>query len=136
MVEIFDFEKKHQTPYTPNVSLLYALDKRLDLMLTETYPHIYHRHQEMAGLTQKWAKKNFEMFPEKGYESITVSCIKNTLGKNVKELNQKLAEKGYEISNGYGQLSEKTFRIGHMGEWTPEGIKGALNAIDQIWGLR
>jgi aspartate aminotransferase-like enzyme len=135
ILEIFEFEKKHQTPFTPNVSLLFALDKRLELMLAETYPHIYQRHKDMAELTQKWAKKHFEMFPEKGHESITVSCIKNTQGKNVKELNQKLAERGLEISNGYGKLAEKTFRIGHMGEWTVEGIKQALNAIDEIWGL-
>jgi aspartate aminotransferase-like enzyme len=135
LVEIFEFEKKHQTPYTPNVSLLYALDKRLDLMRAETYDRIYQRHMDMAELTRKWAKKHFEMFPEKGYESITVSCIKNILGKNVKELNQKLAERGLEISNGYGALAEKTFRIGHMGEWNVEGIKDALTAIDEIWGL-
>jgi aspartate aminotransferase-like enzyme len=135
ILEIFEFEKKHQTPFTPNVSLLFALNKRLDLMLAETYPHIYQRHKDMAELTQKWAKKHFEMFPEKGYESITVSCIKNTQGKSVKELNQKLAERGLEISNGYGKLAEKTFRIGHMGEWTVEGVKGALDAIDEIWGL-
>jgi aspartate aminotransferase-like enzyme len=135
LVEIFEFEKKHQTPYTPNVSLLYALDKRLDLMLAETYEHVYQRHKDMAELTRNWAKKHFEMFPEKGYESITVSCIKNLLGKNVKELNQELAEKGFEISNGYGPLAEKTFRIGHMGEWTVAGVKEALAAIDEIWGL-
>jgi aspartate aminotransferase-like enzyme len=135
MVEIFDFEKKNQTPYTPNVSLLYALDKRLDLLLEETYTKVYQRHKDMAALTQGWAKTNFEMFPERGYESITVSCIKNTLGKNVKELNQKLAERGLEISNGYGALSEKTFRIGHMGEWTVAGIKEVLADIDEIWGL-
>ncbi|HTY75685.1 MAG TPA: alanine--glyoxylate aminotransferase family protein [Candidatus Nanoarchaeia archaeon] len=136
MAEIFEFEKKHQTPYTPNVSLLYALDKRLDLMLAETYPRIYQRHKEMADLTQKWAKKHFEMFPEEGYESVTVSCIKNTLGKNVKDLNQGLAQRGLEIGNGYGKLAEKTFRIGHMGEWTVAGIKGVLDSIDEIWGLK
>jgi len=135
IVEILAFEKKHQTPYTPNVSLLYALDKRLDLLLAETYPRVYQRHKDMAELTQRWARRHFEMFPEQGYESITVSCIKNTLGKSVKELNQKLAERGLEISNGYGALAEKTFRIGHMGEWTVAGIKEALGAIDEIWGL-
>lgn len=135
ILEIFEFEKKHQTPFTPNISLLYALDKRLDFMLAETYPHIYRRHKDMAEITQKWAEKHFAMFPEKGYESITVSCIKNTLGFNVKELVQKLGERGFEIGNGYGKLAEKTFRIGHMGEWTTAGIKEVLNAVDEIWGL-
>ena len=135
ILEIFEFEKKHQTPFTPNVSLLYALDKRLDLMLAETYARIYQRHKDMANLTQNWARKHFEMFPEKGYESVTVSCIKNTLGKNVKEMVQKLGEKGFEIGNGYGKLAEKTFRIGHMGEWTVAGVKEVLADIDEIWGL-
>ena len=85
MVEIFEFEKKHQTPFTPCIPLIYALNKRMDLLLEETYDKVYQRHLEMAKYTQQWAKKHFEMFPEPGYESITVSCIKNTLGKNVKE---------------------------------------------------
>ena len=135
MVEIFEFEKKHQTPFTPCIPLLYALNKRMDLLLEETYDKVYARHMQMAEYTQKWAKKHFEMFSEPGYQSITVSCIKNTQGKNVKELNQKLGEKGYMISNGYGKLSEKTFRIGHMGEWNLQGIKQVIGLIDDIWGL-
>ena len=136
LVDIFEFEKKHQTPFTPNISLLYALNKRMDLLLEETYDKVYQRHKDMATYTQQWAKQHFAMFPEPGYESITVSCISNTLGKNVKELNQKLAEKGYMISGGYGKMAEKTFRIGHMGEWNLGGIKEVLSAIDQIWGLK
>ena len=136
LVDIFEFEKKHQTPFTPNISLLYALNKRMDLLLEETYDKVYLRHKDMATYTQQCAKKHFAMFPEPGYESITVSCISNTQNKNFKELNQKLAEKGYMISGGYGKMAEKTFRIGHMGEWNLSGIKEVLNAIDQIWGLK
>jgi aspartate aminotransferase-like enzyme len=136
LIEIFEFEKKHQTPFTPNIPLIYALNKRMDLLLEETYNHVYQRHKAMAEYTQQWAKKHFAMFSEPGYESITVSCIQNTPGKSVRELNAKLAERGYEISNGYGKLAEKTFRIGHMGEWNPAGIKEVLAAIDEIWGLQ
>jgi aspartate aminotransferase-like enzyme len=135
MVELFEFEKKHQTPFTPVIPLLYALDKRLDLMLAETYPKIYQRHLDMAHYTQAWAKRHFAMFPEAGYESVTVSCIQNTQNKNVKELNQKLEERGYMISGGYGKLAEKTFRIGHLGEWNLEGIKSVIALIDEIWSL-
>jgi aspartate aminotransferase-like enzyme len=89
----------------------------------------------MAEYTQAWAKRHLAMFPEPGFESVTVSCIQNTLGKSIRELNEKLAEKGYMISNGYGKLAEKTFRIGHMGIWTLSGIKDVLAAIDEIWEL-
>jgi aspartate aminotransferase-like enzyme len=137
MVEIFNYyEKNHQTPFTPCIPLLFALDKRLDLMLQETYEKIYQRHKAMAEYTQQWARKHFAMFSEPGYESVTVSCIANTLGKNVKELNEKLSEKGYMIGNGYGKLAEKTFRIGHMGIWNLAEIKEAIAAIDEIWELK
>ena len=136
LAEIFDYyEKKHQTPFTPNIPLLYALDKRMDLLLEETYERVYQRHKAMAWCTQQWAKRHFALFPEPGYESITVSCVQNTSGKSVKELNAKLAERGYMISNGYGKLAEKTFRIGHMGEWDLDGIKEVLAVIDEIWEL-
>jgi aspartate aminotransferase-like enzyme len=135
LVDIFEFEKKHQTPFTPNISLLYALNKRMDLLLEETYNEVYRRHKDMADYTQRWAKRHFSMFPEAGYESITVSCINNTQGKSVKELNQKLGEKGFIISGGYGKLAEMTFRIGHMGEWDLQGLKEVICLIDEIWGL-
>ncbi len=136
IVDIFSYyEKNHQTPSTPCIPLLFALDKRLDAMISETYERIYERHKAMAEHTHRWAKKSFAMFSEPGYESLTVSCVSNTLGKNVKELNEKLATKGYIIGNGYGKLAEKTFRIGHMGIWDLAGIQAVTTLIDEFWEL-
>jgi aspartate aminotransferase-like enzyme len=136
LVRLFDYyDRKHQTPFTPNVSLMYALDKRMDLLLEETHEAVYKRHKAMAEYTQKWAKRYLALFPEPRYESVTVTCIKNTLGKSVKELNEKLAERHYMISNGYGKLAEQTFRIGHMGEWDLAGIRDVLWNINDIWEL-
>ncbi len=134
--EIYEYWlKKQQTPSTPNISLLYALDFQLDRMLKETAEVRYKRHLEMAKWTQDWANKHFEMFPEKGYESVTVSTIANTLGKSVSDLDKELSKRRISISNGYGNLKEKTFRIGHMGEWTVNDIKEVCAHIEEIWGL-
>jgi len=137
LVAIIDYyKKKNQTPSTPNISLLYALDYRLNKMLAEGPEKRYKRHVEMAEYTRNWAKKKgFTMFPEPGYESVTVSTITNTLEKNIGELNKELAPRGFMISNGYGNLAEKTFRIGHMGEWTLAGLKEVLWHMEDIWGL-
>ncbi len=129
------YQKKQQNPTTPNISLMYALSYQLDRMLEEGAIGRHKRHEEMAQYTQKWAKRHFEMFPEPGYESITVSTIRNTQGKAVGELNKELAARGWQIANGYGDLKEKTFRIGHMGDWTPEDVKYLLGDIDDIWGF-
>lgn len=136
LIAIHDYYlKKQQNPTTPNISLLYALDYQLDRMLKETAQGRYQRHLAMAEYTRKWADSHFEMFPEKGYESVTVSTIKNTLGKNIGDMNKELGKRGFQIANGYGDLKEKTFRIGHMGEWTLDDVKTLLWHIDDIWGF-
>jgi aspartate aminotransferase-like enzyme len=135
LVEIHDYyKKKQQNPTTPNVSLMYALDYQLDRMLKEGPKARYERHLAMAQLTRAWASKKMKMFPEHGYESVTVSTIANTMGKDIGALNKELGKRGYQIANGYGDLKEKTFRIGHMGEWTVPEIKSLLWHIDDIWG--
>ena len=129
------YKKKGQTPSTPNISLLYALDYQLDKMIKETQEVRYQRHVQMAEWTREWANKHFEMFPEPGYESVTVSTITNTIGKSVSDLNKELAKRHYMISNGYGKLAEKTFRIGHMGDWTLGDVKEVCCHIEDIWEL-
>lgn len=131
------YQERHQTPATPAISLLYAMDYQMDRILEEGVENRYNRHREMAEYTRAWAlEKGFEMFPEKGYESPTVSTIKNTKGFSIKDLNKELAKRGYAISNGYGKLKEQTFRIGHMGDLTMYELKELLWNIEDIWNLR
>ena len=40
-----------------------------------------------------------------------------------------------QISNGYGDLKEKTFRIAHMGELTLADIREVTGAIEKILKL-
>ena len=42
--------------------------------------------------------------------------------------------RGYTIGGGYGQLRDTTFRIGHMGDHTPEGLKGCLAVVGEALG--
>ncbi|MHA1223100.1 MAG: pyridoxal-phosphate-dependent aminotransferase family protein [Candidatus Heimdallarchaeaceae archaeon] len=137
LIKIFDYyEKKKQTPSTPAVSLMYALDYQLKKMLKEGAENIYKRHKDMAEFTHEWALKHgFGLFAEEGYRSVTVTTIKNTLEKDVGALNKALAEKGFVIANGYGKLKNITFRIGHMGDHTVDSVQELLTTIEEIWGL-
>jgi len=130
------YHKKNQTPSTPSIPHLFALKAQLDAMFAEGLERRFARHEEMASLVQAWAKKHFDIYPEEGYWSKTLTCIKNTQGVNVAELNKTLVEEhGMRISNGYGDLKEKTFRIAHMGDLTTADIRGLLSTIDMILGL-
>jgi aspartate aminotransferase-like enzyme len=76
------------------------------------------------------------LFGEKGYESETLTCIKNTRGISIDKLNKELGKEYMQISNGYGDLKEKTFRIAHMGDTQMYEIEGLLVAIERIMAAK
>jgi aspartate aminotransferase-like enzyme len=129
------YEKDRQTPTTPAVTLLYAMDKQMDKILAEGMENRYKRHLEMAQYVRDWAKKHFALFPEPGYESVTLTCVDNTRKISVADLNSELGKRGFQISNGYGDLKERTFRIAHMGDLTLDEIKELINNINEILKL-
>ena len=117
---------------TPPVSLMYGLDYQLDRILKEGISNRYDRHQQMADLVRNWADEKLAgVFPEQGYRSNSIGVL-NRGDLDFDAFHSKLKSKGYEISNGYGDVKEKTFRIGHMGDTTPAGIKQLLSAMDEI----
>jgi aspartate aminotransferase-like enzyme len=128
------FKKDYQYPSTPSLSHMFALDYQLDRILAEGLDNRFSRHIEMADVVRGWAEENFKLFPKLEFASNTLTTIKNTRNINIAELNKKLGEKGYVISNGYGDLKEVTFRIAHMADATVEDIKELLSVIDGIIG--
>ncbi|MBZ0270132.1 alanine--glyoxylate aminotransferase family protein [bacterium] len=127
--------RKKQGVTTPSTSHLYALDLQLRRILEETMPARQARHRLMAERTRAWARERFALFPEEGYESITLTAIRNTRGIDVAALNRELAARGAVIGNGYGRLKNETFRIAHMGEIRLEQVEELLGWIDEILGF-
>ena len=89
----------------------------------------------MAEYMINWATHFFKVYPAPGFESLTVTCIENTRKINVSDLNKELVKKNMIISNGYGSLKDKTFRIGHMGEITIEDLEELTGAMEEILKL-
>lgn len=138
LVELYDViqKKDHQYPSTPSLSHMFALDYQLDKILAEGLEKRFARHIEMAEYVRAWARKNFALFVEdEKYLSNTLTTVKNTRGIDVGDLNKKLGERGFVISNGYGDLKDKTFRISHMGDYTLDEVKELIKNIDEILGL-
>jgi len=127
--------EKGQTPATPAISLIQALDKQMDDILAEGLESRWRRHIEMATYVRNWARRNFALFSDERYLSNTVTNVANTCGISVADLNKKLGERGAMISNGYGSLKEKCFRIAHMGDLTMDDMRWLLLQIDDILGL-
>jgi predicted phosphoserine aminotransferase len=122
---------KYQTPATPAVSLLYALDVQLEAMMAEGMENRFRRHLAMRDRTMEWAaQQNLSLYAQAGYESPTVTCINNDRGIDIADLNRYLRERGMIISNGYGALKGKNFRIAHMGDTTTAELETLFAALD------
>ena len=124
----------YQTPTTPPIPQIRALTAQLDYILnTEGLVNRFKRHEQLGDKTRSWANNlGLDMFPEKGYESNTVSTIKNSLNLDIGKIVNSLLERGYRIVNGYGNLKNSTFRIGHMGEVSIKQLEAMLNILTEV----
>lgn len=115
---------KNMTPSTPSIPHIYGLKFKLDQFEKEGLENRYARHLKMAQKTREWVKsRGFEMFPKTGYESVTLSCVKNSKNIDVAKLQKALKDKfRVLIDGGYGPIKGKTFRLAHMGDETLETV--------------
>ncbi len=137
----FDFHvflkyyERGQTPTTPAIPQIMALNKQLDDILAEGLENRFRRHAEMAKFVQDWAREYFALYSDERYLSNTVTNVKNTRGISVAGLNEELGKRGAMISNGYGPLKEHCFRIAHMGDLTLDDLKWVTGQIEDVLGL-
>ena len=126
-----DFLQKGQTPWTPAVSIFYALDVTLDLMLSEGLDNIFARHARVAQTARNGAKSlGLSLFPDEKYASNTVTAV-NAADKIDVSLLTKILREEYEVilAGGQERLSGKIFRIGHLGLVYERDMKSVLEAL-------
>ena len=130
------YDRKGQTHSTPAIPLMLAYRRQMKHMLDEGHRARDERHREMAEYTREWAREHFDLYPEAGYESRTVTCVENTRGIDVAATVEAVSEE-YDMvfSSGYGDIGEASFRIGHMGEHTVESIRELTDAIEDVADL-
>ncbi len=134
----FDFLEFHanwekgMTPSTPVISLIYALQSKIDDIKAEGIDNRYARHAQTNKMVRDWGyAKGFKLFPEERYGSIALNCFANTLNIDTAALNKILkSEHKLVIDGGYGKLKGKTFRISNMGDETVGTIGALINALD------
>jgi len=125
-----------QTLVTPAMPHIFALYHQVRAMLAEGMENRLERHRQMADVVRNWARTHFALFAEPGFESNTLTCIANTRNVDIPGLNKKLLSRhDCVISDGYGKLEGKTFRIAHMGDMQISDMRRLLGWIDDILGL-
>ncbi|MCK5761657.1 MAG: alanine--glyoxylate aminotransferase family protein [Candidatus Izimaplasma sp.] len=129
-------KKNYQYPSTPSTPHMWALDYKLDKIINvEGLENRFKRHENLSLIVREWAEKHFELFAKDGYRSHTVTTIMNTRGFDIENLNNELTKRGFLISNGYGSLKNKAFRIAHMADRQEKELLQLLKEIEDIWNL-
>ncbi len=112
-----DFLEKDQTPFTPAVSLFYALDAALKMLADEGLSNIFARHARLGQKAREGVKSlGLSLFANESCASNTITAILSPDGVDSKKLVQTVREEhGIVLAGGQGSLAGKIFRIGHLG---------------------
>jgi aspartate aminotransferase-like enzyme len=132
-IEFAANDDKDNTPSTPCISQIYAMDLQLERIFSEGLEKRWARHEELANYIRSWVTTHgFELFPEAAFCSQTLTCARNSRGIDLASLKKSLAERGFAFDDGYGKIKGQTFRIAHMGDMTQADLDELLSAIVSI----
>jgi aspartate aminotransferase-like enzyme len=138
--DFIEFQKNAEqdmTPSTPSIGHVYALASKLQDFFAEGLEARYARHQKLADLTRGWAAKHgFTLYPDKGFESLTLTCVNNGAkpgGRvvDVPKLQKLVKDQGFLIDGGYGKIKGTTFRLSSMGDETEATMNQLYAALDK-----
>ena len=123
--------QKRPTPWSPAITLCFALDTTLDLMLQEGLPHIFARHARVAQMTRDGVKSlGLSLFARESHASNTVTAVCGDDRIDVPKLIKVLHDEyNVNVAGGQKRLSGKIFRIGHLGLVDDKDIEIVLEAL-------
>jgi len=121
----------HTTAWTPSVSLIFGLNRTLELLHAETLPQVFARHLIMAEATRAAALAlGLKLIsPDAPAPGVTGILTPEGLdgGKLVRLMRDEL---GVAVQGGQDQMKGKLVRIGHMGYLAPFDMLTAVSALE------
>jgi aspartate aminotransferase-like enzyme len=133
----FDYKKaksyleKGQTPWTPAVSVYFAMDVALRKLEDEGLANIHARHARLGQFTRDGVKAlGLKLLADERVASNTVTAVLVPEGVDGGALNKMMrTEYNTVLAGGQGELTGKIFRIGHLGLVTQADLQACLDAL-------
>jgi aspartate aminotransferase-like enzyme len=121
-----------QHPVTPPVSLFYALDVALEMMLAEGREAIFERHAKAGAYVRERAKSlGLTMFADPQYASNTVTALVPPQGVEADALRKRLNKQdAIVLAGGQDHLTGKIFRVGHLGFFTEQDLVETMDKLE------
>ena len=122
-----------QHPTTPPVSIFYALDLALEIMLAEGRDAIFARHQYIGDYVRNRARTmGLKLLADHANASNTVTAVLAPEGINTKALLKILREQDHIVlGGGQEHLDGKIFRVGHLGFFEEAELVEAMDAVEK-----
>jgi aspartate aminotransferase-like enzyme len=127
-----EFAQLGQTPWTPPVSIFFALDAALAAYHAEGAPRVWQRHRMYAQAIRSAVEAlGLQVFSDQSAHSDTVVAVKALPDMDVGAVLKKLRlERGVSLSGGQLELKGKIFRIGTMGDVSQTDVLGMIGALE------
>jgi alanine-glyoxylate transaminase/serine-glyoxylate transaminase/serine-pyruvate transaminase len=124
-------------PYTPAMTLLYALNEAMDMLAEEGLPAVFARHNRYAEATRlavaAWGLEMQCADPAACAPGVT--AVRTPEGHSADRLRGVILERfNMSLGNGLGRIEDRVFRIGHMGDLGVLSFTGTLTGVEM--GLR
>ncbi len=120
-----------ETPWTPAVSVCFALDVAIALLEAEGYEAIFARHRACGAAARAGLRAlGLALFADPAHASDTVTAAYVPDGLEWSALNGALKARGLILAGGQGKLAGHILRLGHLGAVTVNDVLAALAIIE------
>src|SRR3989344_5159676 len=128
------YQKNHQTPNTPAISLFYALQRAFDILDEKGgLEACVDRHAQASQYVRaRLLNLGFSLIAEQGFESNTVSAFSTSRSKEIRDRLQE--DYKIKIVGCKGEYAANGLRIAHMGHFSIQDLDACLNALQKIKG--
>jgi alanine-glyoxylate transaminase/serine-glyoxylate transaminase/serine-pyruvate transaminase len=125
-------------PYTPATNLLYGLEAAIDMLHEEGLANVFARHDRHAEATRRavrgWGLEVLCRAPHNYSSSLTAVMMPE--GHSADGLRARIRDAfDMSLGNGLSRLSDRVFRIGHLGDFNDLTLMGTLAGIEMGLGL-
>lgn len=120
-------------PYTPATNLLYGLHEAIEMLRAEGLPAVFARHRRHGEATraavQAWGLEILCQEPDGHSPALTAVLMPE--GHSADALRKTVLERfDMSLGQGLGKLTDRIFRIGHLGHFNDLTLCGTLAGVE------
>ena len=131
------YNESFETPFTPAVSLFYAYQEALNIIIEEGMQNRINRHKKCANAFYSGLEAlGFTPFADADSRSNVVIAVNYLPGIDDKKFRELISTKfKVLLAGGFGELKGKVFRVGCMGEVSSYHVMRTLSAISSCMSI-